>query len=498
MTDLRLPRLFILTLAAATLAGPARGGDPPNLLLILADDMGYGDLACYGSLQIETPHLDRLAGGGVRCTAGYVSSSVCAPSRAGLMTGRNGARFGFEHNLSTPEHLVPEFAGIPLDEPLLPERLQELGYRTGLVGKWHLGASVPEHHPCERGFDFFFGMLGGSHGYWPTVEKNRLLYGTQKPQAIRTPYLTDWFTLEALDFIRGEGAAASAARDRPWFLYLSYNTPHGPMQAKPEDIERYAHIHDETRRTYCAMQHCLDENVGRILAQLEQSEELANTLIVFLSDNGGSVEVSHAANAPLRGGKGSFLEGGIRVPPIYHWPERLAPREYHRPVSAVDVLATFLAAAGGAAPTPGVRQERAGRKPKQGPIYDSVDLVPFFTGELEGDPHATLFWRMCLRGSAVRAGDWKLLRPNSQLPQLYDLSQDVGETRNLIGEQPEIAERLLAELNGWETQLERNPLFLSSPYWSGYNRRLYARRHSLTQPAPDSEEDIWSFRAGER
>ena len=313
-------QLLALAATLAAIAPGAHAADPPNLLLIVADDMGYGDLSCYGSLQIETPNLDRLAAAGVRCTAGYVSSSVCAPSRAGLLTGRNGARFGFEHNLSTPEQLEPEFAGIPFDEPLLPERLQALGYRTGLVGKWHLGASLPEHNPRRRGFDFFFGMLGGGHGYWPKLEKNKLLYGTEKPEEIRAPYLSDWFTLEALDFIRAEGKASTEAAERPWFLYLSYNSPHGPMQAKQEDLERYAHIRNETRRTYCAMQHCMDENIGRVVSELERSGQLENTLIVFLSDNGGSVEVSHAINAPLRGGKGSFLEGGTRVPTIYHWP----------------------------------------------------------------------------------------------------------------------------------------------------------------------------------
>jgi len=470
----------------------------PNLLLIVADDMGYGDLSCQGSLQISTPNLDRLAAAGVRCTDGYVSSSVCAPSRAGLMTGRNGARFGFEHNLSRPEHVLPEFAGLPLDETLLPELLQELGYRTGLVGKWHLGESVPEHHPLARGFDFFFGMLGGGHSYWPTMEKNRLLFGNERPGSIRTPYLTDWFTLEAIDFIRAEGQAASEEQEKPWFLYLSYNSPHGPMQAKPGDLERYAHIHNETRRAYCAMQHCMDQNIGSIVAELESVGELENTLIVFISDNGGSVEVSHAVNAPLRGTKGTFLEGGIRVPTIYHWPAGLQPGVYTRPVVSLDVLATFVSAAGGTPPEPGVRLEREGRAKQDGPIFDGVDLLPYFSGARSEDPHSRLYWRMALRGSAVRMGDWKLVRPNSQMSQLYNLAEDVGETHDLLREEPEAAARLLAALNEWEVSLERNPLFLSGSYWSGYNRRLYEREFSLTQPAPDDDEDIWRLRPRDR
>ena len=473
----------LLLLASAALAAAQR----PNLLLVVADDMGYGDLSCYGSLQIRTPHLDRLAAGGVRCTDGYVSSSVCAPSRAGLMTGRSGSRFGFEHNLSTPEHLDPEFAGIPLDEPLLPERLKTLGYRTGLVGKWHLGQSVSAHHPTERGFDSFFGMLKGSHPYWPTLDRNQLLRGNEKPTEVREPYLTDWFTLEAMDFVRAGG-------EEPWFLYLSYNTPHGPMQARDEDLARYAHIVDETRRTYCAMQHCMDENLGRLVSLLEERGELDNTLIWFLSDNGGSVEVSHAINAPLRGTKGTFLEGGIRVPMIVHWPSSLEPAVYTRPVSSLDVMATFLTAAGGSPPPVGERQVREGRKRKNGPLYDSVDLAPYFRGEAEGDPHPVLFWRMALRGAAVREGDWKLLMPNSQPPALYDLASDVGEQHDLSLEQPEVAARLRAHLNRWEVELERNPLFVSDPYWSGYNRRLYARSFTLTQPLPEDDQDHWSFK----
>ncbi|MEW4564923.1 sulfatase [Bremerella sp. JC770] len=466
----------------------------PNLLLIVADDMGYGDLSCYGSKQIETPHLDRLARGGVRCTDGYVSGPVCAPSRAGLMTGRYGSRFGFEHNLSHPVGLEDAFAGIPLDETLLPQRLQAQGYRTGLVGKWHLGEAVPGHHPRERGFDFFFGMLGGSHAYFPTVDKNRLLINHESPQEIRTPYLTDWFTLEAIDFIQAQGKAKDLSAEQPWFLYLSYNTPHGPMQAKPEDIEQYAHIHDKTRRIYCAMQARMDQNIGQIIASLESSGQLENTLIAFISDNGGSVEVSHAVNAPLKGTKGTFMEGGIRVPTIYHWPARLpGGKVYDQPVIALDVMKTFVTAAGGEAPSAGETEARAGRGKKNLPVYDGVDLVPYFRGESKTPPHETLYWRMALRGSAIREGDWKLLLPNSQFPQLYNLKEDIGETTNLIQDQPEIAARLLAKLNQWEAGLERNPLFMSAPTWSNYNKRLNEKKYSREQPLPDSQEDIWSF-----
>jgi arylsulfatase B len=395
------------------------------------------------------------------------------------MTGRNGSRFGYEHNLHTPEHLDDRFAGMPLDEPLLSNRLQTLGYRTGLVGKWHLGEKLPGHHPNQRGFDHFFGMLGGGHHYWPGRKKHKLQRNGVAAGQPPTPYLTDWFTLEALNFIT---TAPEGAKAKPWFLYLSYNTPHAPMQAKEEDIEKFAHIKQKTRRIYCAMQHCMDENIGKIIKQLEESKQLKNTLIVFISDNGGSVEVSHALNAPLRGTKGTFLEGGIRVPTIYHWPARLKPTVYVKPVSALDIMATLLTAAGGAPPPTDPKQPKR-RRQKRVPIYDSIDLVPYFSGEKTAPPHKRLFWRMALRGFAIREGDWKLLRPNSQPSQLYNLRDDISETNNLIGKHPEIAANLLKTFNAWETTLERNPMFISAPYWSGYNRRLYERTYQLTQPS---------------
>lgn len=484
--SLTLCSLSVLSLHAA---------QQPNLLLIVADDMGYGDLSCYGSKQIQTPNLDRLASQGIRCTDGYVSSNVCSPSRAGLLTGRSGSRFGYEHNLDTADYLVPEFAGIPLDEPLISDRLKALGYRTGMIGKWHLGESVPGHHPNARGFDFYFGMLGGGHHYWPTLKNNSLLYNRKKPTEIRAPYITDWFTLEAIDFILNQGKARTKTPEKPWFLYLSYNTPHSPMQAKPSDMDKFAHITNKTRRIYCAMQHCMDENIGKVIDTLKTSKQLDNTLIVFISDNGGSVEVSHAVNAPLRGNKGTYLEGGIRVPTIYHWPAKLtAGTTYTHPIISTDIMATFVTAAGGTAPQPEVRSPRKGRKGKNAPIYDSINLLPYLNGENTSAPHDTLYWRTALRDSAIREGDWKLLRPHSQQPQLYNLKSDVGESTNLITQHPDIAQRLIKKFSDWEITHERNPMFMSNSYWIGYNRALYVKKYALTQPSPSDTEDIWAFK----
>ena len=467
----------LLSFAASALAQSP--STQPNLLVIVTDDMGYGDLSCYGSLQIPTPNIDLLAARGVRFTDAYVSSSVCSPSRAGIMTGRNGARFGYEHNLHLAKNVTPEYIGIPLNEKLLPEYLRELGYRTGLVGKWHVGESVDGHHPNNRGFDSFLGILSGSHPYWPEPGKHRIERNGVPVTEIGAAYLTDWFTDEAIAFTTAEDADG-----KPWFLFLSYNTPHSPLQAKEEDLEKFAHIKNVQRRKYCAMQSCMDENVGRIVKSLEDRGELDNTMIVFLSDNGGSVEVSHAVNAPLRGGKGTFLEGGLRVPMIISWPQEIAPQVYVEPVVATDILGTLVGAAGGVAP-----------QSKKKKIFDTVDLIPYLKGESDASlPHEILFWRMSLRASAVREGDWKLLRPNSEFPQLYSLKDDPSELHNLIVEEPDIAADLLAKLNKWEHSLERNPAIISTPQWSKYNAKLYARDYLLEQPLPDDSGNHWKLK----
>ncbi|BDS08266.1 arylsulfatase [Oceaniferula spumae] len=486
-----LKRILTLTAFLNLVLIPFVSAEKPNLLIILADDMGYGDLSCYGSKQIPTPNLDALAENGVRCTDGYVSASVCAPSRAGLLTGRYQNRFGFEHNLSPHDHVKPERLGIDIRQPLISNKLKELGYQTGIIGKWHLGDNIPEMHPNQRGFDYFFGMLGGGHDYWPTPQKNKLLLNGEKITKIRTPYLTDWFTLEANDFIDRNSKA-----DKPWFLYLSYNTPHAPMQAKEEDLAKFSHINDKTRRIYCAMQHNMDNNIGTIVAKLKELGQLENTLIVFLSDNGGSVEVSHAINAPCRGGKGSNLEGGLRVPMIWHWPSKL-PKEttYSQPVISLDILPTFIAASGAEAPKTQAFGQSIKNKKEAAMATDGVNLLPYLQGENKAAPHESLFWRMTLRAKSVRSGDWKLLVRAHGDPELYNLKEDPSELNNLHGKNPEMAAKLREQLIKWEGSLESNPLWISNNTWFKYNEKLYTRKFMLTQPEKDDPRDFWGFNA---
>lgn len=446
--------------------------EQPNILLIVADDMGYGDLGCYGSTQIQTPNLDRLATHGIRFTDAYVSASVCAPSRAGLLTGRYQERFGFEHNLSSPSHVKPETIGIPLDEILVSQRMQKLGYRTGIVGKWHVGSHLDEHRPNSRGFDFFFGMLGGGHSYWPTPDNNQLLRNKERVGEIRTPYLTDWFSLEAIDFI-------DRNRQQPWLLYLSYNTPHTPMQAKEEDLRKFAHISPKRRQIYCAMQHCMDQNIGKIVQKLKDTEQFEKTLIVFVSDNGGSVTASSAINAPLNGMKGTFLEGGLRVPMIMHWPDGLKGGQvYEHPVITLDFTPTFVELAGGQ-----VEEETVGTGKKAfRRIRDGVNLMPYLQNESDARPHETLYWRMALRGSAIRHGDWKLIQTPHHPTMLFDLSKDLSEQNNLASRMPEKVTELTERYAKWSESLRANPRWISDNLWSRYNRRLYDHDYEIEQP----------------
>jgi arylsulfatase B len=255
------------------------------------------------------------------------------------------------------------------------------------------------------------------------------------------------------------------------------------MQAKEEDLARFAHLKGKRRQTYAAMQWCMDQNIGKILAHLREHKLLENTLIVFYSDNGGSVTASHACNAPLRGMKGSFLEGGIRVPFIFHWPKGLpSGTTFAHPFTSLDLLPTFGAAAGKQLPP------RITKKGKQKIVnHDGRNLLPFLRGEVEKSPHEALYWRMTMRGAAIREGDWKLLINVHTPPALYNLAEDISEEKNLYHEMPDKVANLWLKLNQWQEALEDTPHWQEDPYWQGYNRKLYTHTYWLTQPKKDEE-----------
>ena len=459
---------FTALISGTVLAGPASGDSkPPNFILMLADDLGYGDLGITGSKQIPTPHIDSLAASGVRFTNAYVSSSVCAPSRAGLMTGRHPASFGFRDNLAPVQagH-DPEFVGLPLSQKTLADRLKPLGYTTGLVGKWHLG-ELPKFSPLKRGFDEFWGYLAGSHDYFraePGGEKamaGPLLCNYKEPQPLT--YLTDDQGNECVVFIRRH-------MDRPFFLVASFAAPHTPAQATAEDLKRFAHIEDQLRRIYCAMVYRLDQNVGKILAELRVQGIERETFVVFLSDNGGQSAPgmsNGSVNAPFRGGKTTVLEGGIRVPMIFKWPAILpAAKTVDEMVSSLDIFPTFVAAAGGSI---NPSEKLAG-----------VDLLPFLTGQRTIAPHESLMWNYTV-GSAIRTGDWKLIRLPDRLPMLYHLSADMAEQHDLALDQVDRTRSMVKELGRWEVN-SPNPVFREPFDWRIRHLRFYDSKYQMVQP----------------
>ncbi len=425
------------SLAAALVAlGASAAPRPPNHLLIVADDLGYADVGFHGCREIPTPNLDRLAASGVRCSQGYVSHSFCSPTRAGLLTGRYQQRFG--HEMNPPYAPDNPTIGLPTNEVTIAEVLRTKGYVCGLIGKWHLGAAPP-FHPLARGFDEMFGFLGGGHHYFPEkwtgdAEYTTPLLRNREPVEERE-YLTRALGREAAAFIERH-------RDRPFFLYLAFNAPHTPMQAPPEVEERFKGIPDPKRRTYAAMVAVMDEEIGRVLTALRRAGVESNTLVMFISDNGGPPAANAASNGPLRGAKGQVYEGGIRVPFVLSWPGRLpAGVVYDHPVSSLDLAPTMAALAGTTLPT-------------DRPI-DGVNLIPYLLGEREGPPHRALFWRQ--QGSrpwAIRAGSLKLLAAvGDGEPELYDLAADLGESRNLAAERRDDGAALRAQWEQWNAHL---------------------------------------------
>ncbi|OYW78262.1 MAG: hypothetical protein B7Z37_00200 [Verrucomicrobia bacterium 12-59-8] len=427
----------LLFLASLLFTVPALA-DKPNVLLIVADDLGYNDVGFQGSKEIPTPNFDKLAAQSLVCTNGYVSHPFCSPTRAGIMTGRYQQRFGHENNPAwLPEDTV---AGLPLTETTYPQLMQQAGYTTGAVGKWHLGAH-PQFHPNKRGFDEYFGALGGGHVYFPGVgggaEYNIPLNRNGKDEA-QTKYLTDQFGDEASSFVERH-----AAEPKPWMLYLAFNAPHTPLQAPQKWLDKFSHIADKSRQTYAAMVASMDEAVGEVLAKLDATKQRENTLIYFVSDNGGpnlqaKSGTNFTDNSPLRGAKGMVYEGGMRVPFLVSWPAKIKPGTYDQPVIALDFLPTSLAAAGSAELTP--------------KNLDGVNLLPFFSGEKASAPHDSLFWRTGGSGgnNALRHGSMKLVRLGKAEPELYDLATDIGESKNLAADKPEVVKELVSVIAEWE------------------------------------------------
>lgn len=417
--------------------------DPPNVIVILADDLGYADIGVHGG-DIETPHIDSIAATGVRFTSAYVTYASCSASRAGLLTGRHPMRFGFVNN---PDRVVPTRPGNPLGLPpgelTLAELLADAGYETAAIGKWHLGKAV-ELHPLSQGFGEFYGFLGSLQRYF--VRGRERILRDREPVA-EDEYLTRAFTREALRFIE-------RPREGPFFLYLAYNAVHTPLMGeKLPGAGAQVSLKGTgdvalNRQIYRDMVKVLDQGVGAILARLQELGMSDNTLLAFLSDNGGSRTTGAYDNTPLRDFKGSNYEGGIRVPLLLRWPARLAAgMRYDLPVSSMDLFATAAVAADATLP-----RDR---------VLDGVDLMPYLAGERSEEPHDALFWHW--RGAyAVRSGPWKLLQYVGLPPELYRLDDDVAESNNLAAQRGERVAALQKSLRLWRAELAE-PLWQRPP-----------------------------------
>lgn len=419
----------------------------PNILIIVGDDMGYADVGFHGCKDIPTPNLDLLAQSGMRFTNGYVSGPYCSPTRAGLLTGRYQVRFGHEFNPGGGAGSQ----GLPVSETTLADRLRANGYKTSLVGKWHLG-NTPEKQPLKRGFDEFFGFLGGAHSYF---ESNGILRGEAPIKEL--DYTTDAFGREACSFIEKN-------KGQPWFLYLAFNAVHTPMHATEDRLAKFPNEQDKQRKNYNAMMLAMDEAIGKVQGSLKKTDQYTNTLVMFISDNGGptmvGVTINGSRNDPLRGSKRTTLEGGIRVPFVVSWPGQLPPGLYHQPAIQIDLHTTALAAAG------------IDVKPEW--KLDGVNLLPYLRGENSNPPHDALYWRFGDQ-MAIRSGDWKLVRydsnvesktgrtENATVAKLYNLAKDVHEDNDQSAMMPAKVMELQAKWDRWnQGNVE--------PLWGGRGR----------------------------
>ncbi|MBX3414238.1 MAG: sulfatase-like hydrolase/transferase [Pirellulales bacterium] len=400
----------------------------PNVLVFLCDDTGYGEFGFQGANDIPTPHIDSIAAGGVRFTQGYVSGTYCSPTRAGLMTGRYQTRFGHEFNSTA------RVSGLSLEETTFADRFQSLGYATCAVGKWHLGQK-PEYHPLKRGFDEFFGTLTNTPFFHPTQLVDSRVSPAVEEISDDSFYTTDAYAERCVDWLEKN-------KDKPWFLYVPFNAQHAPLQAPQKYLDRFPEVKDDKRQLFCAMMSAMDDAVGRVLAKVRDLGQEENTLIFFLSDNGGPTGVTTSRNGPLRGFKATTWEGGVRVPFCMQWKGKVpAGQTYENPVIQLDILPTALAATG-------LAVDPTSPKP-----LDGVNLLPYLTGENKDRPHQTLYWRFTPQW-AIRDGDWKLVqgRDGGPQPGLFNLADDIGEKHDLAATHPDKVKELKAKWDAWNAE----------------------------------------------
>jgi arylsulfatase A-like enzyme len=438
---LHLTALTLAVLAVLSVSGRAADDAKPNILIIVADDLGYGELTVQGFRKdIPTPHIDSIAQHGTRFTSGYVSGPYCSPTRAALLTGRYQQRFGHEFNPG-PAQTAEAKVGLDLTQKTIGDRFKPAGYATAWIGKSHLGYD-PEFHPLKRGFDHYFGFLGGAHSYLDSDGKGRDPI-QRDGTPVKVDYLTEAIGAEAVDFIGKQ-------QGKPWLTYLAYNAVHAPLEAPEKYLARFASITDPKRQKFAALLSALDDSVGTVLAKLRETGQEENTLIFFIADNGGPTPSTTSYNGPLRGYKAQTWEGGVRVAWFVQWKGHLPEGKVdERPVIQLDILPTALAAAG-------VESQPDWK-------LDGVNLLPYLKGEKADRPHDALYWRFGEQ-IAVRKGDWKLVKApgagaqpgalaaggaTTQGAQLFNLAKDIGEQSNLATQEPDKVKELSAAWDQW-------------------------------------------------
>lgn len=434
-------RTFLqLPLATAALAAPRR----PNVVILLADDLGWADLSCYGG-EIETPNLDRFAQQGTRFEQ-FCSYPLCSPTRSALMTGRSPMRLGIGYTVIRPWSNY----GLPLNEHLLPQTFKAAGYQTAMTGKWHLGHALQKYLPHHRGFDHAYGQLNGAIDYYTHLREGGLDWHRNGKSVQEEGYSTDLLAAEATRWL--------GARDRskPFLLYVPFNAPHAPLEAPDALIRKYERIADKKRRVYAAMVDAMDGAVGRILRTLDEQRVADDTIVLFFSDNGGPLDQG-ARNTPLRGAKGSVYEGGLRVPAILRWPDRIQAGARSRQLMTVmDVFPTLAAGAGVA--------------PRNALPFDGRDLWEGIrTGRVS--PREDLFFAV-ERGRgptqyAVRRNQWKLVREGSS-DALYNLNDDPNETSNVASENFAITNALARQIDPWRALYPKEGVHLTAASPAGW------------------------------
>ncbi len=440
MDSLRLTVFaFLVVSTTSMLAAEPRN---PNIIVFLSDDVGYAEYGFQGSKDIPTPNIDSIAKNGVRFTQGYVAATYCSPCRAGLLTGKYPTRFGHEFNDGGAVGKNNGF-GLPVEQKTIADRLKAQGYATCAVGKWHLGAG-PKFIATARGFDEFYGTVANTSFLNPPNFIDTRKSPNVTPVKDDNFYTTDAYAERAVDWI-------GKNKDKPFLLYLPFNAQHAPLQATKKYLDRFPKIEDEKRRIFAAMMSAMDDAVGQVLTKVKEIGQEENTLVFFLSDNGGPTQQTTSNNAPLRGRKATTLEGGIRVPFCAQWKGKIpAGSTFEQPIQNLDILPTAVVAAGS----------------KIDPEWklDGVDLMPHLTGKVKEPPHTVLYWRFGEQW-AIRKGDFKLganAVDGVKNVKLYNLKDDIGEASDLKEKMPEKAKELQADWDKWSSE-QMKPRWVPAP-----------------------------------